>query len=277
MDLLDSYARMRTAPIGHAVAGSHFVHWCADAGLLGVTLWGHPSDEDVAQLLTILDAPPPASLAPRCSWIFDARRVGAIDREVFDGYLQSLAARRELLAARIERQVLVRPGGLPGAIVAGVAEVLGAGVPSAVFAELADGLRWLGRADAQELGDTLERLVDPLVEGDPLLARLRTRLEAEPLHVRIDRTARELGLAARSLQRHLHAHGTSFRAELGRARFTRACQLLAETDLKLEVIARRIGCKSAAHFATFFRARSGLPPSVWRESAAARTGRPDPR
>lgn len=270
MDLVDSYERMRTAPIGRAVAGPHFVHWCAAADLLGVTLWGRPTSEDVGRLLAVLDSPPGERLAPRCTWIFDASRVASVDREVFDGYLQDLVARRSLLVARLARLVLVRPHGLPGAVVAGLTELLGLGVPSAVFADLSAGLRWLQRDDAAALAEQLDRLVLPLAEGEPLLASLRVRLAADPARIHIERAARELGLSARSLQRALHARGTSFRAELHRVRFTLACQLLRETDLKLEVIALRIGCTSAPHFATFFRAHSGQPPSAWR--AAQRPG-----
>lgn len=263
MEIVDSYERMRAAPMGRAVVGPHFLHWCAAADLLGVTLWGRPTAEDVGKLLAVLDSPPMAQLAPRCGWIFDATRVESVDREVFEDYLKNIGERRGLLAARMERLALVRPHGLTGAVVAGLSGLLDLGVPTALFEDLAAGLRWL-RADAGGLSELLDRLVRPLAEGGILIARLRALLAAEPARMRIDLAARELGLSARSLQRALHAQGTSFRAELHAVRFTHACKLLRETDLKLEVIGLRIGCTSAAHFATFFRAHSGQSPSAWR-------------
>jgi AraC-like DNA-binding protein len=73
--------------------------------------------------------------------------------------------------------------------------------------------------------------------------------------------ARALGRSTRSLQRELRAAGTSFRAELARARADVAAELLADSELKLETVAARAGFTSPSHFSRFFRRRTGRPPS----------------
>ena len=82
---------------------------------------------------------------------------------------------------------------------------------------------------------------------------------------RLSRGARRLGRSERSLQRDLQQAGTTFRGELEAARVELARALLVDTDLKIDSVARKVGCASAAHFATLFRRVAGETPSAYRE------------
>jgi AraC-like DNA-binding protein len=257
MELCDSYARMRRAPVGRAIAGPSFALWCGARDLLGVTMFGRPGLADIARLAEVLDAPHPAALAPRCDCLYDASRVERVDAEVFQEYLATLQARARVLRARVRRQALVRPAGLTGAIVAGVAEVAAPGIDARVFERLDDALAWLGREHA--LAGDIDALVESLRGG--LSGRLRPMLVAG---ADVAGAARRLGLSTRSLQRQLRDEGTSFRAELEAVRLDRIKTLLTDTDLKLEAIARKVGLAGGPQLTTFFRSRSGETPSAWR-------------
>ena len=73
-----------------------------------------------------------------------------------------------------------------------------------------------------------------------------------------------LGIAPRSLQRHLAQHETGFRALLDEVFLERAQQLLLETDLKVETIAARAGFSSMGTFIKSFRRYTGSTPGEWR-------------
>jgi LacI family transcriptional regulator len=55
--------------------------------------------------------------------------------------------------------------------------------------------------------------------------------------------------------------------EIARVRFDRVRQLLRETRLPLEEIARRSGFRNAEYLATSFRREFGISPSSYRTSA----------
>jgi AraC-like DNA-binding protein len=256
---------MRSAPVGRAFAGAHFVLWCPASDLLGVSLHGRPEEGDVVALLQVLERPPPALAAP-CDCIFDARRVSGVDLDVFERYQATLRARATLLRDRVARLALVRPDGLTGAIVAGVSSTVDPRLPAAVFGSLAEAVAWLGRPPA--LAQAVDALVSPIADGDPLRARLLAAVMASPADVDLVGTARRLGLSPRSLQRALARLGTAFRDEVEAARFALACRLLVESDAKLEAIARRIGL-GPAQLTTLFRRRAGVTPSAWRATRRA--------
>ena len=51
-----------------------------------------------------------------------------------------------------------------------------------------------------------------------------------------------------------------------RQRLTRACQLLADTQMPVSEIAKEIGFTSLAYFSRIFKKETGLSPSVWRQT-----------
>ncbi|WP_341675436.1 helix-turn-helix domain-containing protein [Niveibacterium sp. SC-1] len=69
--------------------------------------------------------------------------------------------------------------------------------------------------------------------------------------------------------------GMAPREYLSRCRTERACELLLQTSLSLELIAERLGFAEASHFTRQFKRRTGLAPSAFR--AKARGGAEDQR
>ena len=264
---VDRYQELLNAPLGRYFAGRQVLVYCPDASLLGVTLWGCPGPEDVALLVELLDFPHHPALAGGCDVLFDARYLDRLDGEVFDSYVAALQKRRAALATRVRRQALLRPRGMVGAVIAGAVAVTEAPAPWAVFTELPPALAWLGRADGGALAARLQQLLSPFVESDPFLARLHAVLSGAGLRLALAEAARRLGIGPRTLQRLLAVRGTQFRTELDKARAAAAQRLLTESDLKVEVIARRVGCCSGEHLATLLQRQRGAAPSVVRRAA----------
>lgn len=260
------YARFLAAPVGSFYAGARHLLWCSDERLLGVSLWGRPDEEDIGVLLGLITVPAHPSLALGCDVVFDASRVEELDPAAIQTYLDGLTAKRAALTARVRRLALIRPVGLAGAVVAGVGFVLDGPAPWSVFTGLGPALAWLERGDEQ-LAAQVGLLVDEHAAGQPIVSRLGILLRASGLRLSIDEAGHQLGLGARTLQRQLRAAGTTFRAELDRVRVARAAELLASTDDKIESIAHRVGCASAAHLTTLYRRHSGTTPTEYRRSA----------
>lgn len=80
--------------------------------------------------------------------------------------------------------------------------------------------------------------------------------------------AAALGLAERSLRRHLSQEGQTFRALLDEVRHARARQLL-EAGLPVEEIARQLGYAEAAAFIHAFQRWAGQSPAAWRRARQA--------
>jgi AraC-like DNA-binding protein len=78
-------------------------------------------------------------------------------------------------------------------------------------------------------------------------------------------TAAEIaGLSGRTLQRTLSGCGYSFSALLGEVRFERACDLLADPDIKIIEVACAGGYQNLAHFSRAFRRMTGMTPREFR-------------
>ena len=126
------------------------------------------------------------------------------------------------------------------------------------------------RADAS-LADMLEELasrrVRELPDDDDLKARLHrvlgSSLQGGP--PTIEAVARELGVSARSLQRHLQVEGSSFRAELAAVRRAHAKLLLADPMMALAEVSWLLGFSDPRAFTRAFRRWHGVPPSIWRQ------------
>jgi AraC-like DNA-binding protein len=162
------------------------------------------------------------------------------------------------LADRIERQAIVRPSGMAGALVAGYYQVFPPPYRYRLFDARAPALEWLGHpADALAA-------VDAHVGGEPLVRRLQKWLAGGAPRRSVEEAARALAVSRRSLQRRLAGAGTSFAREVKRAQIERAMQLLETTDKKLGAVAAEVGCRSLASFSEMFAREVGAPPSVWR-------------
>jgi AraC-like DNA-binding protein len=91
----------------------------------------------------------------------------------------------------------------------------------------------------------------------------------------IERTARELGLHTRSLQRVLEDEGSSFSELIDDVRRELALRYLANRSYSLTRIAEMLGYAQSSSFTRWFIAQFGTPPRRWRASQVASA--PSPR
>ena len=112
-----------------------------------------------------------------------------------------------------------------------------------------------------ERPDTLSRRQD--IYRDAIAVIVRDY--ASDLHVA--GVARTIGTSRRQLQRVLDQVGNiSFRSVLTEVRMRNARRLLLETELPVNVVARRVGYSQPAQFAKTFRRYFGDVPSTYRTS-----------
>ncbi|MGH3488301.1 MAG: helix-turn-helix transcriptional regulator, partial [Actinopolymorphaceae bacterium] len=77
--------------------------------------------------------------------------------------------------------------------------------------------------------------------------------------------ARRIGLSLSSLRRAIRrGGGCSPKEYVLRVRLNRAKELLAESDLRVAEIARKVGHDDPAYFTRMFTRRTGMPPSAFR-------------
>ncbi len=88
----------------------------------------------------------------------------------------------------------------------------------------------------------------------------------------IDWVSRHIGLSARSLQRHLSAHGVAFRSVLNTVIRRRAEQRLAEGG-RVTDVAFELGYSDAAHFSRAFRALTGVSPRQFQRNCLSQDAR----
>jgi LacI family transcriptional regulator len=81
----------------------------------------------------------------------------------------------------------------------------------------------------------------------------------------VDQLADRVGLSRRALQRRFVAvTGRTLREEILDVQLGRIKQMLAETDLKLDAIARRSGFNYIGYMGSFFKLRTGMTPGEYR-------------
>ena len=255
-------------PAGRFASGNNFLVWCTRPDLCGVVVWGRLSMDELAILTRIYDRGGHGGIAKPCDFVFDARRLEGFEPGVFETVERGTAARVGDLRHRLRRQALVRGSGLLGAALCGFYTVIDADFEARVFTELVSALAWLDEAGTDVCAQ-LERLIADAVAGTSFVDRLRACLAMQAgRRPSIDETARSLAVSSRSLQRRLHEVGTSYRAEVDKARLVLAKQLLLETDLKIAAIAERIGSSTEANFISFFRRLTRTSPAEWRRRAS---------
>lgn len=251
-------------PVGRYVAGRTWALWTADPTLCGSVVWGRLDDADIEQALRPFESLLSPEMAPGCDLLTEASRLAGIDATAFQRFAGFIAGRLPDLAGRIARHAIVRPAGLPGALVAGFYEVSGQPpYPMHLFTTTVEALTWLGRSDAATLAAEIGALADVESTTADELRKLHELL-ATRLDLPLVAAARAVGVSTRSLQRRLREMGTSFRAEVDAARIRAARALLADTDRKITAIALDVGCATLQHFSALFRRLTGETPSGWR-------------
>jgi AraC-like DNA-binding protein len=251
-------------PVGAYVAGRSFVIWAFSPTLAGSIYFGQPEASDYPALLRMFELPRHPRLQRPFDVLVDAGDVEGLSASAFELLTTNLAV-VEGFSAFIRRVSIVRPRGVAGAAVAGLFyEAVQGRFTAALFTDRKEALGWLGRADRDQAQAALQAVIDRVRGTSPSLRALRDHLARHIAAPSIDEAARALVTSPRSLQRRLAELGTSFRAEVDRARACVAEALLAEPGLKLETIAERVGCSSASHFTKLFRRLTGESPSDFR-------------
>lgn len=230
--------------------------------VFGFAVWGRPSMDDVVALTRALEVELAPAAPPHLSLV-DTRRLEGVDAGAFDVLHRYVQRHHARLATQVRRLALVRPPGLPGAVVAGFYRTLDSPYPTEVFDASAPAAAWLG-VDAA-LVQALDETVEGLRGVDPLVARVRALLEAEA-GLPVGAAARRLGLSARTLQRRLADAGTTFVDEALAARVRTAQRLLLDSDAPLTAIAIDAGFATPQHFSAAFKKRTGQSPSAWRSA-----------
>ena len=252
-------------PVGCWFAGRAFVAWMLSPALVGASHIGPFDAADEPELRALFGLVlHPALIAPY-DVVHDLGDVELIDRRAFDLLHGFLSERMTELATRARRLAVVRPAGLAGAAFTGLFhDFASTRFDAQLFADRGAAYAWLGVIAGSAARAELDAVTAPF-DVSPLLRRIRELIADDPRRASLERVAAAAGQSARSLQRHLADHGTSFRDELGRARVIAAKALLAETDDKVESIARELGFASAAAFTAMFGRELGESPQAFRD------------
>ena len=80
----------------------------------------------------------------------------------------------------------------------------------------------------------------------------------------LQRTALQLGMSPRSLQRHLAGMGTSYSDMVAEVRLDTACHLLLESNERISDIALRLGYAGTSSFSRVFMRLTKMQPAIYR-------------
>ena len=117
------------------------------------------------------------------------------------------------------------------------------------------------------------RSTDVIYAEDEAVSRavrfIREQADGNPY---VGDVAKAAGVSRSALQARFRAAlGRTVLAEIQRVRVGRAQALLANTELKLTVVAERCGFPNSQRFSVLFRECTGLTPSGWRRQARGRS------
>jgi AraC-like DNA-binding protein len=84
----------------------------------------------------------------------------------------------------------------------------------------------------------------------------------------LERTAIQLGMSPRSLQRHLAGMGTSYSDMVAEVRLNTACHLLLESSESISEIALRLGYAGTSSFSRVFMRWTKIQPVNYRRQGA---------
>ena len=89
---------------------------------------------------------------------------------------------------------------------------------------------------------------------------------------RFETVAKIVGASERTLQRSLHANGSSFSQILQEARFEMACDYLSKGSMKITDVAMALGYQRVQNFSRDFRKQAGMTPSQYRQKNESAPG-----
>jgi AraC-like DNA-binding protein len=260
-----AYEPFLRATVGRfTITGSSFV-WCASPTLCGAFLWGSQTEEETRTILRIFDQYP-QQMASSFDIVLDTRGVDRIDPDALAQLFSWLVARRAMLVEHLRMQANVIREGPIGFLLTGLLPVARWTLPYRIHHEPLEAFRSVAGEAGPALCAEIEAIAER-VRGVPTELRITRELLGARLDLDVAGVARALGISARSLQRVLRRHGTSFHAELATARFHRAQAFLRSGDHKIAVIAARVGV-SERGLTLLFRARAGVSPAESRRQHA---------
>lgn len=260
-----SLANYAAKPAGKWWAGPSFIAWCAEPELFGFTLFGQPNAESLTKLVAALKV----ELGPNArahGSLVDASLVQVVDPAAFAVLQEYVVGHLAQLKERVTKLALVRPGGLPGAVVAGFFSVMESPYPTKVVTSVADGLTWLGASGKWTA--ELEALRTSGSGVAALVLQVRSALAASSGEPAIGDIAKALGMSSRTLQRRLGELGTSFLKESSEQRLQTAAVALATSDVAVTTIALEAGFSTSQAFSAAFRRFSGKTPGDFRKGAS---------
>jgi AraC-like DNA-binding protein len=266
LELASSPEAYAAAPVGKYFAGPCFLTWTYSPSLTGTILWGEPAPRDCELLcrawrhVEVLEAGYDA--------VIDMSRIARIDAGGFGVVWQFLTDLGDRYYKRLGKQAIVRGTSLSEPVVEGFFGVIGGHPAVKTFADPNAAWGWIGRDEALPARQEAAILTEEALATPVLLRELRRLLgghleEGIPL----GDCAKHLHTSERTLQRHLHEHGTSFRKEVDGVRFFVARQQLLDTDQKLEVIAHAVGMSSVSQLSLLFRRTIGVTPGEFRRKS----------
>lgn len=264
------------APHGRCLASEHAVAWYRDDACSALVMWGHPTDDDLRCMMAFKQARCQPEALPHRTLI-DLHRVEHVERTHFE----RLLAHNQRLNAGLARSgtvrcAVVRPAGFVGAAIEGFLTIEGAPPTTAPFTTQAAAIDWLGLPGGAQFQADLQTL-ERRARGTPrAVEELRRAVAAGEVSGSLPAAARRLGVSARTLQRQLHAAGTSYRDEVNAVRVRRTQELLRTTDLKLLGIALTLGVKKPQQLSALFRRMTGESPAAFRHRLRSTDARPIP-
>jgi AraC-like DNA-binding protein len=262
-------------PIDRYWLGETQIVWCRDAITCGSMHWGTPTVRDAKDLTRALDLSRHPALAAGFEVFMDTSGIERVEWTAFSHLFGYVRERLAEWGQRIRRQAVVVPTGPAGPLLAGMVPLIGMTYPMRFFSarDVAIDWLWASRGDAVAAATEAARLAEQARGLTPTVQRLRAWLDGALVHPTLEAAARAIHVSPRTLQRELQAASTRFSAEVQAARVRAASAMLAETDEKIDVIARAVGCVSASQLSALFRRHVGDTPARYRERlAAARSG-----
>jgi AraC-like DNA-binding protein len=251
------------SPFGRYVSGPTFVAYWASAQFNGLTFWGRPDEEHMKVVTRALDAVLVPG-RPTHSVLVDASRLSGVDVRAFATMAGYMLQHRAAHARLCTRQALLRPNGLPGAVVAGFYALIDPGYPVKVFDDTAAAIAWLDLPEGISPWQEIDRIrIHSADESALFLSEVRALLDQDLEQRFLPAAASALAVSERTLQRRLLDAGSSFRAEVAAAQVRLAQELLLQGDRNLKTIAARVGYGSPARFTASFRRATGTSPAAW--------------
>jgi len=116
---------------------------------------------------------------------------------------------------------------------------------------------------SQVCKEQIRKLLDQQLERQSMSERVRQHLLRPGSTTQMEELAEEMGMAPRTLHRHLAAEGASFRQLLNEVRQSLAQEML-EHGMTVEEVAERLGYSEASSFTHAFKRWNGICPRIYR-------------